>query len=68
MNHRTVLVHWNNGGEPFLADVIVGDGSTVFDDDFDFDERIFYYFHDEEEFNQARQGTHSEFSIAEEGN
>ena len=31
----------------------IGDGNTVFDEDFPFDSRVFYYFHDEAEFARA---------------
>lgn len=31
----------------------IGDGNTVFDEDFPLDGKVFYYFHDESEFQQA---------------
>lgn len=31
------------------ADIIVGDGQTVFDDTYEYDERILFYFHDANE-------------------
>ena len=35
----------------------IGDGSTVFDDDFEFDSRVYYYFADEAEYRAAAFGT-----------
>ena len=32
----------------------IGDGNTVFDEDFPLDGKVFYYFHDESEFQQAQ--------------
>jgi hypothetical protein len=31
----------------------IGDGSTVFDENFEFDDKVFYYFHDEADFEKA---------------
>jgi hypothetical protein len=31
----------------------IGDGNTVFDENFEFDDKVFYYFHDEADFAEA---------------
>jgi hypothetical protein len=31
----------------------IGDGNTVFDDNFPLDDKVFYYFHDEADFEKA---------------
>ncbi len=52
MDIRTIEYRWAD--EPNdavrVADVVVGDGSTIYDDTYAYDDRIFFYFHDEEEF------------------
>jgi hypothetical protein len=34
--------------------VAIGDGKTKFDDDFDFDARVYFYFDDQAQFDRAR--------------
>lgn len=65
MDFRDVTVMWreplNDVTEEFDVTVVVGDGSVVFDDDFDFDERVFYYFENEEEFEAHKVSTPGNF-------
>lgn len=66
MDFRDVTVVWREpvmlvDDEPFVVTVVVGDGKTVFDDDFDFDMRVFYYFEDEQEFEAHKANTPGNF-------
>ena len=66
MDFREVSVVWREpvmlvDKDPFVVTVVVGDGSTVFDDDFDFDSRVFYYFEDENEFEAHKVNTPGNF-------
>lgn len=67
---RTVLITWYDQPEDTEeeVDVVVGDGNTIFDGDYEFDERIFFYFHDEAEFQSAKEKEHPDigFRIIEE--
>jgi hypothetical protein len=73
MDIRTVLVRWveEPDGMPFETNVIVGDGTIVYNDEYDdYDERIFFYFQDAEEYKVAFSGgsieSGIEFEILEE--
>ena len=67
IDFRDVIVQWlDDDSAPFQVTVVVGDGDTVFDDTFEFDERVFYYFNDEHEFNSHKSQTFgNEFRILE---
>jgi hypothetical protein len=39
--------------------VVVGDGTQTFNEDYPFDERVYFYFHDQAEFEQATTGVHN---------
>lgn len=56
MEFRDVTVAWrdplNDYNAPFDVTVVVGDGTVEFGSEFDFDERVFYYFEDEQEFEE----------------
>jgi hypothetical protein len=57
MRYEDVTLRWHDTpNKEFHALVVVGDGSTDFDETFDYDERVFFYFHDDEEFDRAREG------------
>lgn len=58
MEIRTIEYHWkDDADQTYTADVVVGDGSVIFDDQYpDYDERIFFYFQDEKEFQSAFEG------------
>lgn len=65
---RTIEFYWNDDADKTIesADVVVGDGTIKYDEEYDeFDPRIFFYFHDEAEFTQARKGNadNVEFTI-----
>lgn len=50
---RDVIIQWledTTNEEFFSATVVVGDGNTEYDETFDYDDRVFFYFHDEAEF------------------
>lgn len=72
MDVRTVLVRWVDDPDsmPFETDVVVGYGTQVFDEDYEYDERIFFYFQDAEEYKLAFSGGSPsdgiEFEILEE--
>ena len=56
---RTIKYRWviEPDGEIHTADVVVGDGSVVYDDNYpEYDDRIFFYFTDEEEFQLSFEG------------
>ena len=67
IDYRDVLIRWTEGdSEPFEVLVGVGDGAIEFDDSFDFDERVFYYFQDEQEFDSFMSGKFgNDFMIVE---
>jgi hypothetical protein len=59
MDIREIEYRWvlEPDGEIYTADVVVGDGSVEFDENYpEYDERIFFYFTDEAEFTLARKG------------
>jgi hypothetical protein len=37
----------------------IGDGNTFFDENFEFDDKVFYYFHDEADFENAHDPMNS---------
>lgn len=47
---RTIEYEWADDKERHIDDVVVGDGTVIFDENFEYDHRIFFYFQDEEEF------------------
>lgn len=55
---RTVQARWlvEPDGRVFEVDVAIGDGTQVFDSDYEYDERIFFYFQDKEEYLIAKNG------------
>ena len=72
MDIRTVLIRWVDEPDdmPFEVDVVVGDGEVLFDEDYEYDERIFFYFQNREEYKVAFSGGSPsdgiEFEILEE--
>lgn len=59
MEIRNIEFYWNDDNDKTLeaADVVIGDGSVEYDENYDeYDERIFFYFTDEAEFSLAREG------------
>jgi hypothetical protein len=58
MDIRTVEYRWTDDADhTYWADVVVGDGTVVFDDKYDaYDARIFFYFEDDEEFQNYFEG------------
>jgi hypothetical protein len=59
MDIRTINYRWviEPDGQIHTADVVVGDGTVVYDDGYpEYDDRIFFYFHDEEEFQLSFEG------------
>jgi hypothetical protein len=67
IDYRDVLIRWTEGdSQPFQTLVGVGDGTIEFGSDFDFDERVFYYFEDESEFDSFMSGKFgNDFEIVE---
>lgn len=53
IEHRTVTVKFYDD-HTFSTDVVIGDGQTDFDEDYPFDDRVLFYFHDEAEFERAK--------------
>ena len=54
MDIRTIEYRWNDDMSHHIGDVVVGDGTIIYDADYDeYDDRIFFYFQDEEEFQLA---------------
>jgi hypothetical protein len=55
---RTVQARWlvEPDGRLFEVDVAIGDGSVEFGSDYEYDERVFFYFEDEEEYKLAKNG------------
>ena len=54
--YKTVVINWYDEPEDteMEVDVVIGDGKTVFDENFPYDNRIFFYFHDKAEFESAK--------------
>ena len=52
---KTIQYRWKDDETLYTADVIIGDGKTTYDEDFPYDERVLFYFHDEAEFELARR-------------
>jgi hypothetical protein len=68
---KSVVISYDDGTKPIEVDVVVGDGKTTFDDTFPFDNRVYFYFQDQAEFDLAkgkeiRQDKGMEFRIVEE--
>ena len=51
---KTVIISYDDDTEPIEVDVIIGDGKTVFDENFPFDARVYFYFHDQAEYDLAK--------------
>jgi hypothetical protein len=51
---KTVIISYDDDTEPIEVDVVIGDGKTVFDENFEFDYRIYFYFHDQAEYDLAK--------------
>lgn len=58
MEIRSVEYRWTDDiDHTYMADVVVGDGTIVYDDKYEgYDARIFFYFEDEEEFESYFEG------------
>lgn len=54
--YKTVLISWEDqsAGEQQQVDVVIGDGKTVFDENFPYDQTICFYFHDKAEYESAK--------------
>lgn len=50
---RDVVIEEYGYDKPQVVTVVVGDGVTVYDEDFPYDHRVFFYFTDEAEFLEA---------------
>ena len=50
---RDVVITNCDDDEVMEVTVVVGDGITVYDEDFEYDNRVFFYFQDEAEFAEA---------------
>ena len=51
---RDVVVQFMEDANDLLeVTVVVGDGVTVYDENFEYDNRVFFYFQDEAEFAEA---------------
>lgn len=69
-DYRDVIIVDDNE-QPVEVIVVVGDGNTVFDENFEEDARVYFYFHDEAEFELAKGEVVQEsigFTILEELN
>jgi len=53
---KTIAYKWFDDDTEYTADVFIGDGTQVLDDRYEFDERVFFYFHDNLEFQRAKYG------------
>jgi hypothetical protein len=51
---KTVIISYEDDTEPIEVDVVIGDGKTDFDENFPFDARIYFYFRDLAEYEQAK--------------
>lgn len=54
---KSVLISYEDGTEPIEVDVVIGDGKTEFDENFPLDERIYFYFQDQAEYDLAKGET-----------
>ena len=55
---KTIEYRWFDepDGKTYTADVVVGDGTQEFDENYPFDERIFFYFTDQAELDLFKTG------------
>lgn len=53
---KTIEYRWLDepDGNTYSGDVVIGDGNTTYDENYPFDERIWFYFHDEAEFERCK--------------
>lgn len=51
---KSVVISYDDGTEPIEVDVVIGDGKTKFDENFEFDARVYFYFHDLAEYELAK--------------
>ena len=49
---KEVVIDYGDGTS-MEVDVVIGDGKTKFDENFEFDERIYFYFQDRAEYEKA---------------
>lgn len=48
------LVQQDPEWEPEEATLVIGDGSVVFDEDYDYDPRVYFYFDNVEQYEKAK--------------
>jgi hypothetical protein len=53
---KEVVITYDDG-VAMEVDVVIGDGKTKFDENFEFDERIYFYFQDRAEYEKAKGET-----------
>ena len=68
---KSVVISYDDDTEPTEVDVVIGDGKTTFDENFPYDERVYFYFQDQAEYDLAkgkeiRHDLGIEFRIVEE--
>lgn len=51
---KTVIISYDDDTQPIEVDVVVGDGKTTFDENFEFDARVYFYFKDQAEYESAK--------------
>lgn len=51
---KSVVISYDDNTEPIEVDVVIGDGKTIFDENFPFDHRVYFYFHDLAEYELAK--------------
>ena len=59
IRYEFVDIMFNNYDDTESVLVGIGDGNTVFDDYFEFDDKVFYYFYDEADFEKAHDPMNS---------
>lgn len=50
----TIRYRWIGDDIEHEGDVVIGDGNTTYDENYPFDSRIFFYFHDQNEFDEFK--------------
>jgi hypothetical protein len=59
---KTIEYRWldETDGKTYTADVVIGDGQTMYDENYPLDERIWFYFTDEAGFEECKSETSGE--------
>lgn len=57
---KSVIASFDPNEPPEEIIVAIGDGTIDFDENYPFDARVYFYFHDKREYNTAKSGVYDD--------